>query len=147
MFCSCGPQSKESYLKKYDSFIGEVGKNCAQYTEKDWEIKDREFKQLSDEWYNKFKDDFTLQDEVKLAANRVKYKYYLVSKKSSAFFKQLFDNPEINEIKSQIKFYVDNQMKEDIGILLKEAKKAGREAETIVTQILNDFKITLEEDD
>jgi hypothetical protein len=144
IFISCAPQSKESYLKRYDSFIEEVNKNRSQYTNEDWEKKNTEFNQFANEWYKKFKDDLTLQDELKLATNEIKYNYYLFSKESPEFFKQLFDNLDVNKIKSQIKFYVDNQMKKDINSLVKEAKKTGKNAEAIVTQILKDLKISLE---
>jgi hypothetical protein len=142
-FLSCGPQSKESYLKRYDSFIEEVGKNRSQYTAKDWEKKNEEFNQLSDEWYKKFKDDFTWREELKLTAHKVKYNYYIISKESSSFFKELFGNPDVEKIKSQIKFYVDNQMKEDIDLLVKEAKKVGKDVEEIVTQTLKNLGVNV----
>jgi hypothetical protein len=143
MFCSCSPQSKESYLTRYDAFINEVGKNRQLYTDAEWETKNREFEQFANEWYEKFKDDFTWKEELKLAANKVKYNYYRFTKESSNFLKDLFDDPDIKELRTQIKFYVDNQMDDDIAKLVEEAKKAGKEAEAIVTEILNDLKVTV----
>jgi hypothetical protein len=143
---SCGPQSKESYMKKYDLFLEEVGKNREQYTDKDWKQKDEEYKQFSDKLYEKFKDDLTWKDELKLTANKAKYNYYLISKEVS-FFKKLFDSLNVDEIESQIKFYMDNGMKEDIAALAREAKKVGKDAETVVNKILNDLKVNIKTDD
>jgi hypothetical protein len=143
MIVSCGPQSKEAYLKRYDSFISEVDENRSKYSNEDWEKKNKEFQQFSDEWYKKFKGDFTWKEEITLTAHKVKFNYFLISKESSVFFKKLFDDIDVNKIKSQIKFYVDNQMNEDITSLLKEAKKAGNDAEMIVSQILNDLKVNI----
>jgi hypothetical protein len=144
---SCSPQSKESYLSRYDSFITEVEKNRSRYTDADWTTKDREFKQLSEEWYEKFKNDFTWKEKLKLTAYEIKYNYYLMSKESSEFFKGLLDNPDVEAIKSQIKFYVDNQMDDDIAAILKEAKQAGKEVEKLVNEILNDLKVVIKSDD
>ncbi|MDR1169816.1 MAG: hypothetical protein LBK97_03175 [Prevotellaceae bacterium] len=143
---SCGPQSKESYMNKYELFIKEVGKNKERYTDKDWKQKDREFEQLSGELYRKFKDDMTWKDELILAANKVKYNYYIVAREAS-FFKKLLDGLNVDEIKSQVKFYIDNKMEDDITALVKEAKKAGRDAEAIVNKVLNDLKVNIKPDD
>ena len=56
---SCGPQSKESYLEKYDQFITKAGSEYKEYDIKDWEESRKEFEKLNEEHYNKFKEDLT----------------------------------------------------------------------------------------
>ena len=73
---ACSPMSKESYLKKYDAFISEVSDNYKSYDKKTWAKQTKKYEKFSGEWYNKFKDDFTLKDQISIKANQAKWYYY-----------------------------------------------------------------------
>ena len=74
---SCSvPLSKVSYMNKFDSFVSEVSENHKRYSDKDWEKKTKTYKKFSGKWYNKFKPDFTIKDEIAIKAYQVKFNYY-----------------------------------------------------------------------
>jgi len=95
---SCSvPLSKESYLEKFDAFIVEVSENHKTYSGEEWKKKTEKFEKFSGEWYEKFKDDFTLQEKIKITANNAKFYYYKALNQSSSVIKELFDVLNIDE--------------------------------------------------
>ena len=139
------PLNKGSYMKKFDAFIADVSDNHKAYSDKDWEKKTARYKQFSNEWYAKFKNDFTLKDEIAIKANQVKFNYYHTLKQSSTLIKKLLNSLNIEELKEQAVFYLNNDMKDDLKKMYEEAQKAGKEAEVAVAEIFKDLNIKIEE--
>lgn len=55
--------SKDNYLNDYRCFVLDVRKNCAAYTEKDWELADKKYVEFSDQLYMRFKRELTDRDK------------------------------------------------------------------------------------
>lgn len=142
---SCGPQSKESYLKKYDKFIEEVGNEYKEYDTEDWEKSNEKFDKYSNEYYDKFKEDLTWKEQIIVAKHQVKYGYYSSSTQISDIIKELFDSEEINQLREQIKYYSENQMEDDLRFLVEQAEELGKEAEKTIKQIMDELEINIEE--
>ena len=47
-------QTKETYVKDFNSFVEKVQKEAADYTAEDWEKADKKFETLSTENYTQF---------------------------------------------------------------------------------------------
>ena len=143
---SCSiPLSKESYLEKLDLFVSEVSENYKTYSDKDWEKKTEKFEKFSGEWYEKFKDDFTWKEKIKVAANIAKFSYYKTLSQLSSTAKDLFDTFNVKEAKEKVKNYIQNDMGNGLNHFYEEALKAGSAAGETLTEILEDLQNNLEQ--
>ena len=142
--CSCEVlMTKESYLKRYDTFITEVSKNYKTFNDKDWAKAIKKYEKFSGKWHEKFKDDFTIKEKITLASYKVKFNFYAL--KQSNDIKQLFETLKVDEIKAQIQYYLDNNMHDDLMKFIDEAQKVGKEAGEVITSILKGLEININE--
>ena len=143
---SCvAPMSKQSYIEKYDKFIAEVSENYTTFSEKDWGKATAKYEKFTGEWYDKFKEDFTVKEKLALSGNQIKFNYYRTLHKSSEKIKQLIDTFNVDKVKREIKYYIDNNMQDDLKVLMDEAKKEGAEAEKAVDEILESLSVNVKE--
>ena len=146
MLGSCDvPASKEAYLEKYEAFVAKVEKSFDGFNEKDWEKAAKEYEKFAGEWYNKFKDELTTKENIRLATLQVRYNACRALDKTASGLKQLFESIDVNKIKKQIQYYIENDMDADLEKLMDEAKKAGSEAEKAVKKILDDLDVDTKE--
>lgn len=70
MMTAC-QQSKEDYIKEFESFVEEVSEECADYTEDQWKDVAKEFEALvkQAEQY----EDLTTEEKLELAKVQAKY--------------------------------------------------------------------------
>ena len=66
-------QTKDSYVKDFNSFIEKTEAKAEEYSEKDWEKADKTFDELSTTSYAKFKEE--LSDEEKGEIMRLQATY------------------------------------------------------------------------
>ena len=59
--------TKESYLQKFSSFVENVKEDGADYDKNKWEKTAREFEKLSTVDYQKFKNDMSPEEKLKVA--------------------------------------------------------------------------------
>ena len=137
------PQTKEAYMEKYEAFVDDVSKNCKEYSDKDWEKAVEKYEKFVGEWYNKFKDDFSTRENLKLAALKVRFNACRAFDKAASGIKQLFESINADKIKKQIQYYIDNDMDDDLKQLVEEAEKAGSEAKKAVEKILDELDVDI----
>jgi len=138
IFFSCKePLTKDSYLKGYDQFIVDISNNCSSYTVEDWKEKDLMFKNYDDKWYNKFKEDFTWEEKIKLAKYNLQYVYYRNKPGAISFFDKYL-NKGIEGLKEKIKYYKDHQMDADLEKLKEASQEAGDSATLIFQRAMNE---------
>ena len=143
---SCtAPWSKESYLKQFDAFVSEVSENYKNYDEKDWKKKTEKYEKFSGVWYDKFKNDFTLKEQISIEAKKTKWHYYRYLGGTTSNVKQLLESLNIKGIKDQVQHYIDNNMQDDLQKFYDDAKKAGKDAQDAFTEILKDLQLTIDE--
>ena len=141
---SCStPMSKESYLEKFDAFVSEISKDYKTYSDKEWEKKTEEFEKFSGSWYEKFKDDFTLRENLKITAYTAKFQYYKTLSQSSSAFKELLDIFNVNEWKEKAQSCI-NTVEADLNHLSEEIIKAGNAAEETLSEIFKDWQVDIE---
>jgi len=71
---SCESYQRDSYLGDFNHFIDKIEKKGNSFGEKDWQNADIEFKSLSEDEYEKFKNNLTEEQNSKI--NDLKGKYY-----------------------------------------------------------------------
>ena len=145
VIAACSPVSKESYLEKYDDFATDVSENYKTYTEKDWKKAAKKHEKFSGEWYNKFENEFSLKDKVKIKSNQAKWYYYRNLGDVTSAVMQLFDSFDVKGMKKQIQYYVDNDMQNELQKIYKDAIKAGKAAEETIVEILNELNVKIDE--
>ena len=71
---SCNvPMNKESYVKGFVKFVEDVESNGANYTLKDWEKADDLYENYTDDYYVRFYDELTREDQKILGRCVAKY--------------------------------------------------------------------------
>lgn len=70
---SCTPFTREKYLEQYKLFMDQVTENSINYSEQDWRNADKKYARFNNEWYNKYKDDFTWKEKMLIADYKVRY--------------------------------------------------------------------------
>ena len=136
---SCEPNSKEQYMSDYKRFIDNVSANYKSYTSDDWKKADETFAKFNNEWYNKFKDQFSLEDKVRVTGYQVKYNALKAAKEIGNFY-NLNMKEDVEKLRDKIKYYVDNHMERDLDSLLQEAKKVSNEVYEEIKRMANEMK-------
>jgi hypothetical protein len=142
---ACAPMTKESYLKKFDAFIAEISENYKTYDDKVWEKQTENYNKFSGEWYDKFKNEFTLKDEIAIKANQAKWYYYRNLNTATSTVKRLFESLDVKGMKEQVQYYIDNNMQSDLRKFYEDAQKSGKEAEEAITEILEEMDVKIKE--
>ncbi len=140
-FSGCAPQSKEAYLEQYREFVNDVRDNHDSYSDEVWMRKNEKFMKFKGEWYDKFEDEFTIGEELKLAKYALTYNMAKANNGASELIQALKEDEDIQDLKEQIRFYVDNDMEEDIDNLVKEAGKAGDETARALRELLDAMNV------
>ncbi|MDR0939296.1 MAG: hypothetical protein LBN29_08095 [Mediterranea sp.] len=137
---ACGPSSKEAYLEQFDAFITEVANNYRSYGEGDWLEKDKEYARFTGEWYDKFKDEFGVKDEVLIKSNQGQWHYYRNIDAIGSSIEEMLNSLDVKGLKAKVEYYIENDMQEDLEKLRLDAKKAGKKAQEALDGILEDLK-------
>jgi hypothetical protein len=141
----CSYYSKESYLKGFEEFIADVSQNHKSYDDKKWEKQTARYEKFTGEWYEKFKDDLTVAEKVTITSHKVKFNYFKKADQTSSAIQSLFDALKVDDIKEQLQYYIENDMQDEIQQFYNEARKAGKEVESTVTDILKDLEVNINE--
>jgi hypothetical protein len=142
---ACSPTSKESYLKKYNLFVSEVSGNYKTYDDEAWVKQTEKYKKFSDEWYNKFKDEFTLKEQIAIKANQAKWHYYRNLNEATSTVKQLLDTLDLAGIKKQLQYYIDNNMQSDLQKFYEDVQRAGKDAQEAISGILKELNVKIDD--
>jgi hypothetical protein len=137
--------SKDAYMEKYKAFMTEVGKNYKSSTETEWTKTVERYDRFTGEWYNKFRDDFTAVEKITLTRYQVQFNIYRVARTSKSVINALIGEQNVDKIKEQVRYYIDNNAKDDLQTLYDEAKKAGKDVYDTVTEIMIDNGININE--
>ncbi len=137
---SCStPLTKESYLERYAEFISELENKSMNYTQEDWALADRKYADFSGVWYQKFKDELTWKEELRIS--RYQLEYNILNAGNS--FKKLLNNidaDDIDSLKEKIQYYIDNNMEEDLEYIRQQAKILGEEILKMVDRIIDEYE-------
>jgi len=93
--------TKENYLTDFTAFVADVEKNYVSYTSADWELKDAEFKQYTEDKLEEHRDTFTKED--KEAIGKLVGSYSVV--RAKGYGKQFKDG--LNDAKDFLKGFLE----------------------------------------
>jgi hypothetical protein len=142
---ACSPMSKESYLERFDEFVSEVSNNCKTYDDRAWAKQSKKYEKFSGMWYDRFKDEFTLKDQIRIKANQAKWYYYRNLNETASTIKQLLDAVDIKGMKQKVRYYIDNDMQGDLQKFYNDAQKAGKDAKDALEEILKELNVKMDE--
>lgn len=141
-FCSA-PMNKETYLEKYQEFMTEVNNDAENYNEAEWEKVDIAYNRFNGEWYQLFKDDFTWKEQLTLSKHQLHYNFIKGQWNAKDMVNSILSSEGYINIENQIKYYVDNDMEDDLRILVEQVKEMGDSAMEIVEKILRENGIDM----
>lgn len=133
LMVACAPSTKQDYLEEYKAFIEEVSENASSYSESDWEDKTAEFEKFSKEWYEKFKEELSLGEQMQVTAYAASFGYH----KSNVddLVNDIVDDVKegLNEAGNQVGSMMDeiesgfNQATEDLNKLIEDTTDESAE--------------------
>lgn len=137
---SCmAPVNKDTYLERFTRFVDNVRQNYRNYNAEDWEYADKRFNKFSKEWHDQFRDDLSIQEELKVGGLIVQYNSY----KSTAKIKNFYNDElkeDVDKLKEEIQYYIDNDMDEDLEKLKEGAREIGDSTLRAVEEIIRKIK-------
>lgn len=137
---SClSPNSKESYIEKFEHFVNRVEQNHKKYNNKDWQWADSQFQKYNGEWYLKFSDEFTVPDQIKIKSLIIRYHSYKNKEDISEILKQLFKD-DVDDVREKVEKYIENDMDEHIDLLLEGATAIGDSAVKVLEDIIRELE-------
>ena len=126
-------------MSDYKRFVDEVATSYKNFSADDWRKANETFDRFNNEWYNKFKHEFSIEDKLRITGYQVKYNAIKAGKEIGGFYDQYLKN-DVEELRAKIKFYVENKMDEDLKKLTEEAKKISKELEEEIRRIVKEFE-------
>lgn len=136
MAVSClAPTTKESYLEKFGKFIERVEQNHKNYNKKDWNCADSQFEKYNNNWYLKFKGEYTLNDQIIIKSLVLKYNSYKSNEDFKQILKDLFED-DVDEMKGKLENYIDKNLDEDLDKLIEGASEIGDSAVKVLEEII-----------
>lgn len=112
LMVACAPSTKEEYLEEYKEFIEEVSEKAKTYSETDWAEKTEEFEKFSKEWYERFKEELSLGEQMQVTAYAASFGYH----KSNV-------DDLVNDIVDDVKEGL-NEAGKEIGLMVEEIEES-----------------------
>ena len=136
---ACAPRTKERYLERFDAFITEVSQNHRTFSERDWERKTAQFERFSGEWFDRFRDDFTLREIASIRVKQVRWHYFRRLNQAPS----LLEGLNVRELTRQVQSFISKNNIDDLLQLYEEAVRTGREAQDAINEILRELQIDI----
>jgi len=141
--CKKTIDSKESYLKEYQSFVEEVKANKNNYTEEDWKKKDEEFATFSEELYEKYQDELAFMEQARIAKYAIQYG----TTRGIKALNNALENGEVEDAIEEITDIFDEDLQKDMDNLVENLKEIWDEdLKEDLKERLNDLKVKLEDE-
>ena len=140
MLVSCAiPATKEQYLKGFERLVKDVEKNAPDFKISDWRWANKKYRKYTDEWYHKFRDEFTLTERMQVAGLKIRYNLLKEGTSSSRIIDQRVEE-ELNRIGKDLDKYLDENLDRDIERISKGAREIGDSALKVVEDVLNEIR-------
>ncbi|MDX9770449.1 MAG: hypothetical protein RBT19_08800 [Tenuifilaceae bacterium] len=139
LFSSCSPQTKQQYLKQYKEFVDEVTDNARHYTEADWQQANERYSLFNNQYYSRFKDELTLEDKLQVTGYRMQFNAAKAGVEIDRFYQQYLKN-DLDNLRENLKHYVENQMEDDVARVLDEAKRISNELYRELKKLVDELR-------
>ena len=123
----------------------EIAENHKNYSEKDWRKQTQKYEKFSGKWYQKFKDDLTVRDQIAVRAYQAKWHYYRDVLTTASTVQQLLETVDVKAMRERVEYFLENNMLTEIQSLYEEARQAGVDIMEAVAEIFDELQINLEE--
>jgi hypothetical protein len=133
------PAKKERYLANFERFIKNIEKNSGNFKPKDWRWADKRYNLYGTEWYQKFSEELTLKEQLKVAEFKIRYQ----AVKEGSDIKRLFDEKLVKDLErmgEDVGKYIDENLDRDLEKLSKGAREIGDSAIKVVEDLLKEIK-------
>jgi hypothetical protein len=133
------PAKKERYLANFERFIKNIEKNSENFKPKDWRWADKRYKLYGTEWYQKFRDELTLKEQLQIAGLKIRYQ----AAKEGSGVKRLIDEKLVKDLErmgEDVGKYIDKNLDRDLEKLSKGAREIGDSAIKVVEDLLKEIK-------
>ena len=111
--------NKDSFLSNLEKTVEEVKKEAQDYSDAEWEKKDKELEKLMDECYEKFKDELTKEERKQVFRNSTQYVYQRQKDQFKEFISAL-EEVEWEKEAEQLITMADEEIKEIFNDVLKD---------------------------
>jgi hypothetical protein len=139
LFSCTAPSSKEAYIEKFGSFIDRVQSEYKMYSEADWDRADKKFEKFTGDWYEKFKDDLSISDELVIKGYQTRYYIFKAADGTVDYFNDELRG-DYEALREKVEYYIENDMQEDLEALKEKAMIAGDSAMEILGRIVEEIK-------
>lgn len=140
---ACSRMTKEEYLKEYQAFVSQVIQKSGQFDEDDWAEYDDEYTKYNVELRKKFEKELTWKEQIVLGKLELQYNLFRSKKALKEQVGRMLQ--DVNEVKEQVKIYIDNGMKDDLNFLIQQSKEIGGEIEKAVSETIQEMETTMDE--
>jgi hypothetical protein len=133
------PVSKERYLANFERFVNNVEKNSKDFKRKDWRWADKRYRLYSDNWYEKFREELTLKEQLQIAGMKIRY----MALKEGSKMRRIVDEKlaeDIEKLGEDMGKYFDENLERDVDRLTKGAREIGDSAVKVVEDILKEIR-------
>jgi len=137
------PAKKERYLANFERFVKNIEKNSEDFKPRDWRWADKRYKLYGTEWYEKFREEFTLKEQLQIAGLKIRYQ----AVKESSGVKRLIDEKLVKDLErmgEDMERYFDKDLDRDLEKLSKGAREIGDSAIKVVEDLLKEIKMKRE---
>jgi dipeptidase len=133
------PASKERYLANFERFVNNVEKNSKEFKRKDWRWADKRYRLYSDNWYEKFREELTLREQLQIAGLKIRYK----ALKEGSRMRRIVDEKlaeDLEKLGEDMGKYFDENLERDVDKLTKGAREIGDSAVKVVEDLLKEIR-------
>ncbi len=133
------PASKERYLANFERFVKNVEKNASEFKKKDWIWAERRYRQYSEKWYAKFKEDLTLKEQIQVATLRLRFQ---AVKEGSNVLRHLDEKmlEDLEKLNKDMGKYFDENFERDLEKITKGAREIGDSARKVVDDLMKELR-------
>ncbi len=135
LLVACNPATKEAYLSDFEKFVERVDKYHEDYNKKDWQWADSRFQKYSEEWYEKFENQLTDKEEVKIFELKLKYTAFKNKNSLEKIYRKLIKK-DVDEAKEKIDDYIEKDLDEDVEKLIDGATEIGDSAVRVLEEAI-----------
>lgn len=140
LFSSCMIlANKDRYVSNFERFVKNVEKNADMFKPKDWRWADKRYHTYSVDWYQKFRAELTLQDQIRIASLKIRFQ----AVKDSRGFKRRIDeqiSKDLEKMGEDVGKYLDENLDRDLEKLSKGARAIGDSALKVVEDLLMEIR-------
>jgi hypothetical protein len=133
------PSSSESYLKNFSRFVDDVEKNGEKFSLSDWQYANKRFGKYTGEWYGKFSDELTIDQQSEVSSLKIRYLTERGKNRFARFFKNELGK-DLDRIKEDAEHYLKKELPQDMQELSRGAREIGDSAKKVMQDIINQNK-------